>query len=117
MKVSFELAQDASSPRPHRHRRRPVACQLGQCYAGKCAHLVLGLLILVSLLVGRSLVLVWDALLLVQGLPSVTKDLADLTCSRVSACVGVTMFRPAIPKLMPGFSSRTFSRCSLAKNM
>lgn len=36
------------------------------------------LLILVALLVLGSLVLVWQALLLVQGLPSLTENLSDL---------------------------------------
>lgn len=42
-------------------------------------HIVLGLLVFVALLVGSGLLLVWLTLLLAQGLPSVTEDLADLT--------------------------------------
>ena len=83
-KVLSELAQDASSPHLHRHRRRPVARQLQKHNVGECStHLILGLLILVSLLVCRSLVFVRDALLFVQGLPSVTKNFSDLACGRV----------------------------------
>lgn len=41
-------------------------------------YIVAGLLVLVTLLVLGSLGLVWAALLLVQGLPSLTEDLADL---------------------------------------
>lgn len=44
------------------------------------------LLFLVTLLVGFSLVVIWNALLLAQGLPSVAKDFADLACEW-SACV------------------------------
>lgn len=36
------------------------------------------LLILVALLVGGGLGLIWATLLVVQGLPSLTKDLSDL---------------------------------------
>lgn len=39
---------------------------------------VLGLLVLISLLVGGSLLLVWLTILLRQRLPSVTEDFADL---------------------------------------
>lgn len=42
------------------------------------------LLVLVSLLVRSGLCLVWCALLVVQGLPSLTEDLADLTWRIVS---------------------------------
>jgi len=39
---------------------------------------VLGLLVLISLLVGGSLLLIWLALLLVEGLPLVAEDFANL---------------------------------------
>lgn len=42
-------------------------------------HVVLGLLLFVSLLVSSSLGLIWCSLLLGQGLPLVSEDLADLT--------------------------------------
>jgi len=41
--------------------------------------IVTSLLILITLLVLGGLGLVWGTLLVVQGLPSLTKDLADLT--------------------------------------
>ena len=43
-------------------------------------YVVLGLLVFVALLVGGGLLLIWLTLLLAQGLPFVTKDLANLTC-------------------------------------
>jgi hypothetical protein len=43
-------------------------------------YLVSGLLLLVALLVSSSLGLVGSALLLVQGLPLLAKNLADLAC-------------------------------------
>lgn len=43
-------------------------------------HIVLGLFVFVSLLVGSGLLLIWLTLFLAEGLPFVTKDLADLTC-------------------------------------
>ena len=44
---------------------------------------VSSLLFLVTLLVGCSLGLIGSALLLVQGLPLLTEDLADLACARL----------------------------------
>lgn len=45
------------------------------------------LLILIALLVLSSLGLIWSTLLVVQGLPSLTEDLADLACNHAaSAC-------------------------------
>ena len=41
-------------------------------------YVVLGLLLFVSLLIGGSFGLIWGALLLVQSLPLVSKDFADL---------------------------------------
>lgn len=82
-------------------------------------YVVASLLILVALLVLSSLGLIRSALLVVQSLPSLTEDLANLACDRVLVeTEGIVLHRrSSIPKLMPGFSSRTFSRCSLAKNM
>ena len=76
------------------------------------------LLIFIPLLVLSSLGLIWSTLLVIQCLPSLAEDLADLTC-KSSASAGGKQMVPCrfIPKLMPGFSSRTFSRCSFAKNM
>ena len=60
------------------------------CYTLANAHrlfstyVVASLLILISLLVLSSLGLIWSTLLLVQSLPSLTKDLADLTCEEAS---------------------------------
>lgn len=77
-----------------------------------------GLLLLVTLLVSGSLGLVRGLLLLVQGLPPLTEDLADLACESQSNahCEAVREVEYS-PNLMPGFSSRTLSRVSLAKNM
>jgi hypothetical protein len=80
------------------------------------AHIVLGLLILVSLLVGSGLFLIWLTLLLGQSLPSITEDFANLAYKVMSSCP-VILGSMNLPKLIPGFSSRTFSRCSFAKNM
>lgn len=44
--------------------------------------MIAGLLVLVTLLVGSGLGLVGLTLFLVQGLPSLTQNLADLTCRR-----------------------------------
>lgn len=81
------------------------------------AYLVGLLLILIPLLVRGSLGLVGSALLVVQCLPSLTKDLADLAYVDISTALLNTMMGGSSPKEIPGFSSRTFSRCSLAKNM
>lgn len=82
------------------------------------AYVVLGLLVLVSLLVCSGLLLIWLTLLLAEGLPLVTKDLADLTCGMLElANLKGGVLGRSIPKLMPGFSSLTLSRFSLAKNM
>jgi hypothetical protein len=54
---------------------------LGSCRKGGRelgTYIVAGLLVLVALLVLRGLGLVGAALLLVQGLPSLAEDLADL---------------------------------------
>jgi len=77
------------------------------------------LLILIALFVLSSLGLIGSALLVVQGLPSLTKNLADLACNstRQFRTIKLVWIQSSVPKLMPGFSSRTFSRCSLAKNM
>lgn len=80
------------------------------------AHIVFGLLVFVAFLVSSGLLLIWLALLLAQGLPSVTKDFANLTYNIMSADhLGLGAL--SLPKLIPGFSSRTLSRWSLAKNM
>lgn len=84
-----------------------------------------GLLLLVSLLVGGGLLLVGLALLLGEGLPLLAKNLADLAYGDKLVSEEVKKRRSTseregggcIPNLMPGFSVRTFSRCSLAKNM
>jgi hypothetical protein len=87
-----------------------------ETYLGIC-----GLLFLVALLVGGGLGLVWSALLVAEGLPLLTEELADLTCRgvlvKLDAFFTAYMARDSLPNLMPGLSSRTFSRCSLAKNM
>lgn len=81
-------------------------------------NLVGGLLLLVALLIGSSLGLVGETLLLSEGLPALTKDLADLTYKVLESCAVMRMVRRgSIPKAIPGFSLLTFSRCSLAKNM
>lgn len=48
------------------------------------AYLVSLLLVLVSLLVCSSFRLVWGSLLVVEGLPSLTEDLADLAYYGIS---------------------------------
>ena len=74
------------------------------------------LLLLVALLVGGSLGVVGRLLLLAQALPLLAEKLADLTCDR-SAYHTHANEEHNIPNLMPGLSSRTLSRWSLAKNM
>lgn len=100
--------------RPH---RRPVPGSInGRARRRSLTHIVFGLLIFIALLVGSSFLLVWLALLFAQGLPAITQDLANLTCD----CIRDEDEEGSsgrIPKLMPGLSSRTFSRCSFAKNM
>ena len=83
------------------------------------AYVVGLLLILVSLLVGSSLGLIRGALLLAQSLPALTEDLADLAWREGSETCQMPRNKNTVnlPKETPGFSSRTFSRCSLAKNM
>lgn len=44
-------------------------------------YVVRSLLILISLLILSGLGLIWSALLVVERLPSLTKNLANLTCS------------------------------------
>lgn len=78
-------------------------------------YLVSGLLLLVALLVGSGLGLVRLALLLGESLPLLTEQLADLTCKTLDMSKQGT--RNDLPNLIPGFSSRTLSRVSLAKNM
>jgi hypothetical protein len=48
-------------------------------YGKERTYLVSGLLFLVALLIGRGLGLVGDALLLVEGLPPLSENLANLT--------------------------------------
>lgn len=43
------------------------------------SYVISSLLILISLLVDSSLGLIWGSLLLVEGLPALTEELADLT--------------------------------------
>lgn len=74
------------------------------------------LLLLVPLLVGGSLRLVRGLLLLVEALPLLSEKLADLACD-MSVTANQQGERRNIPNLMPGLSSRTLSRVSLAKNM
>lgn len=50
-----------------------------------CTYIVRSLLILITLLVLRSLGLVWCTLLVVECLPALSKLLANLTCEFVSA--------------------------------
>ena len=84
-------------------------------------YLVSLLLVLVTLLVGSSLGLVGTTLLIVESLPALTKNLAHLTCRGGMVLVkggsGTVYSRCCLPNEIPGFSSRTFSRCSFAKNM
>jgi hypothetical protein len=56
--------------------------------------LVGGLLLLVALLVGGSLGIEWGALLLAQGLPLLSENLADLACTSL-ATGGADMGRAA----------------------
>ena len=50
------------------------------------SYVVLSLFVLIALLVIGSLLLVWLSLLLSQGLPSITEDLADLAYKGISGC-------------------------------
>lgn len=69
----------------HHHcfnQTRPVRFRLTMCnvhHGNRGTYLVGLLLVLISLLVRSGLGLVWGALLVVQGLPSLTEDFADLT--------------------------------------
>lgn len=76
-----------------------------------------GLLLFVALLVGSSLGLIGSALLVGQSLPLLSKKLADLTCALLVLSMRKWLSDANSPNLMPGLSSRTFSRCSLAKNI
>ncbi len=82
-------------------------------------HSVAGLLALIALFVRLGLPLVRLTLFGVECLPSLSEDLADL--AYIHACMSAAARAQGnmgdVPKLMPGFSSLTFSRCSLAKNM
>jgi hypothetical protein len=79
-------------------------------------YIIGGLLILVTLLVDLSLLLVRTALSVAQSLPALTKELANLAYNtRISMSTKYSSERDQvvisdIPKEMPGFSSRTFSR-------
>jgi hypothetical protein len=74
--------------RRHHHRRRPgrVVRPTVHQRDWEITHVVLGLLIFVSLLVGSGLLLIWLALLLAQGLPFVTEHLADLAWVESARC-------------------------------
>jgi hypothetical protein len=93
---------------------------LVMCCRWRCRGLTYGsvgsLLLLVTLLVGLGLGIVGLLLLVAEGLPLLTELLADLAwkmlVTRLEEC-----HRRNIPNLMPGLSSRTLSRWSLAKNM
>lgn len=78
-------------------------------------YLVGGLLLLVSLLVSSSFGFIGLALLLAEGLPLLSEKLADLTWKGQNGTCLVVL--GSLPNLMPGLSSRTLSRWSLAKNM
>ena len=78
---------------------------------------VAGFFILITLLIGLGLGLIGGTLFLTQGLPAFSEDLANLTYKRIGISPVHGLDKNALPKLMPGFSSRTVSRCSLAKNM
>lgn len=74
------------------------------------------LLLLVTLLVGLGLGVVGLLLLVAEGLPLLTELLANLAW-KMSVVLSVEWKQHNIPNLIPGLSSRTLSRCSLAKNM
>jgi hypothetical protein len=77
--------------------------------------LVSGLLGLVALLVDAGLLVVRLALLVGELLPLLPENLANVACGgQRDGRDGSIRY---IPNLMPGFSSRTLSRLSLAKNM
>jgi hypothetical protein len=67
----------------------PPCCNFEKAQRLFSTYVVASLLIFISLLVLSSLGLIWSALLLIQCLPSLTEDLADLTCeSYASAAAG-----------------------------
>jgi hypothetical protein len=76
-----------------------------------------GLLLLVALLVGLGLGVVGLLVLLAKGLPLLSELLADLACNMSVSWRQKRIDESNIPNLIPGLSSRTLSRCSLAKNM
>ena len=82
-------------------------------------HSVAGFFALIARFVRLSLGFVGLALLLIESLPAFTKDFANLACvTKTSSAVTARWDRVMLlPKVIPGFSSLTFSRCSLAKNM
>lgn len=82
-------------------------------------HSVAGLIAFIALLVDLGLCLIRLTLFGVECLPSLSENFANLAFgqARTSAVARAPGNIVDIPKLMPGFSSLTFSRCSLAKNM
>lgn len=85
----------------------------------KTTYVIARFLILVALLVGLGFRLVRLALFHVQSLPSFAEHFAHLAWNAepLAAAPHPGTRGRRVPKLMPGFSSLTLSRCSLAKNM
>ena len=79
-------------------------------------YVVAGLLIFIALFVGLSLIFIWTALRLAQCLPPLSEQFSNLSC-RLISILSPPSLGNNLPNEMPGFSSRTTSRCSLAKNM
>lgn len=118
-----------SEPSIHRlpHRHSPGSSRLARegrsLRVGVDTCVVAGLLALITLLVGFGLGLVRLTLLSRERLPFFTEDLANLAWMHplyqlVTRGREESLARASFsPKVMPGFSLRTLSRCSLAKNI
>jgi hypothetical protein len=89
--------------------------------SGRTCTLVSALLGFIALLVGLRAVLVRLLILVGKFLPLLAENLSDLACNDHVSYLGGQRRAQEIeeysPNLMPGFSSRTLSRLSLAKNM
>ncbi|GAO47673.1 hypothetical protein G7K_1872-t1 [Saitoella complicata NRRL Y-17804] len=76
---------------------------------------ILSLRLLIPLLIRGSLRLVWLLVFCGEAVPALTEDLADLACRTSEQ--GKREEWENIPKVTSGFSVRTTSRLSAAKNM
>ena len=115
------------TPLPPRHLHQPrlrlpsvTGWSWGRRYSRqRVTYVIAGLLRLIALLVCLGLGLIRLTLLGRESFPSLSELFTDLAYQMivVSTVAPRTTNCRLIPKLMPGFSSLTLSRCSLAKNI